>query len=277
MQFVLSKLTWLVTEPGNLFFILLIVAVLLLWTRWRRAARRLLVVLVAAGLIVAVLPLGTWLLLPLENRFAGARLPAQVDGVIVLGGSINQFVTRARGQPALGGSVERLLAFAELARKFPNAKLVFSGGSGHVFRQDVKEAEAAGVFFSQIGLDVARVQFEARSRNTAEGAQFSHALAQPQTGEAWVLITSARHMPRAYGCFRAIGWRVSPYPVDYATEGAFRFRLRFGFASGLGGLSAGLKEWVGLVYYYWMGRIPSVFPAPEPAPAAAGAPPGRAK
>jgi len=270
MQFFLSKLAWLITQPGNLFFILMIVAVLLLWTRWRRLARRLLVALVVAGLVVAVLPLGTWLLLPLENRFAGARLPERIDGVIVLGGAVNQFVTRARGQPAVGGSVERLLVFAELAKKYPRAKLIFSGGSGEIFRQDVKETEAAGMFFRQIGLDIGRISFEARSRNTAEGAQYSHALAQPQTGEVWVLITSARHMPRAYGCFRAIGWPVAPYPVDYATEGSFRIRARFGFAGGLGGLSAGLKEWAGLIYYYWLGRISSVFPAPESVRATAG-------
>jgi uncharacterized SAM-binding protein YcdF (DUF218 family) len=271
MQFVLSKLTWLVTQPGNLFFILMIAGVLLLWTRWRRFGRRLLVVLVIVGLTIAVLPLGTWLLLPLENRFAKVHLPDRIDGVVVLGGAVNQFVTRARGQPALGGSVERLLAFAELARKHPQAKLVFSGGSGSLFRQDVKESEAAGLFFRQIGLDVARIKFESRSRNTAEGAQFSHALAQPRAREVWVLITSARHMPRAYGSFRVIGWRVSPYAVDYATEGRFRLRPRFSFAGGLGGLSAGLKEWAGLLYYYWLGRIPSVFPAPEPAKTGAGA------
>jgi uncharacterized SAM-binding protein YcdF (DUF218 family) len=271
MQFVLSKLVWLVAQPSNLFFILMIAAVLLLWTRWRRFARRLLLVLVVVGLVVAVVPVGTWLLLPLENRFAGSRLPERIDGIIVLGGALDQFVTKARGQPAVGSGVARLLAFADLARRYPQAKLVFSGGSGELFRQDVKEAEAAKLFFRQIGLDPARISFEARSRNTAEGAQYSHALVKPQTGEVWVLITSARHMPRAYGCFRAIGWPVVPYPVDYATDGKFHFHLRFGFASGLGGLSAGLKEWVGLLYYYWLSRIPSIFPGPEPAAAVAGA------
>jgi uncharacterized SAM-binding protein YcdF (DUF218 family) len=264
MQFVLSKLTWLVTQPGNLFFIIMIAAVLLQWTRWRRLSRRVLVALVVVGLIVSVLPLGSWLLVPLENRFSAPRLPDRVDGVIVLGGALDQFITKARGQPALGASAERLFAFAQLARRYPQAKLVFSGGSGDVFRQDVKEAEAAGLFFRQLGLDITRINFEARSRNTAEGAQFSHALAKPQIGEVWVLITSARHMPRAYGCFRAIGWQILPYPVDYETEGRFRFHLRFGFARGLNELSEGLKEWVGLLYYYWLGRTLSVFPAPEP-------------
>lgn len=270
MQFVLSKLTWLIAQPGNLFFIVMIAAVALLWTRWRRFGRRVLIVLVAAGLLVSVLPLGAWLLLPLENRFPAAHLPDRVDGIVVLGGALDQFVTRARGQPAVGASAERLLAFAALARRYPQAKLVFSGGSGSLFRQDVKEAEAARLLFQQIGLDIARIRFEDRSRNTAEGAQFSHALVKPQTGEVWVLVTSARHMPRAYGCFRAIGWQVLPYPVDYETEGVFRFYARFGFTRGLYELTEAMKEWVGLVYYYWLGRTSSVFPAPEPVAAAAG-------
>jgi len=241
-------------------------------------ARRMLIVLVAIGLIVAILPLGTWMLLPLENRFAGARLPDRIDGVIVLGGAVDQFVTRARGQPAVNGNVERLLAFANLANKHPQAKLIFSGGSGEIFRQDVTEAEAARMLFRQIGLDTGRIRFEARSRNTAEGAQYSHALAKPQVGENWVLITSARHMPRAYGCFRAIGWRVVPHPVDYATEGSFRIRARFGFSGGLGGLSVGMREWAGLLYYYWLGRISSIFPAPEtPATTAGATAPGIAR
>jgi len=274
MQFIVPKLTWLFTQPGNLYFILLAVAVALLWTRWQRIGRRLLGTLAVLGLAVAVLPLGTWLLVPLENRFAGIRPPEKIDGLIVLGGSVNQFITRARGQPTLSGSVERLLAFAALAKKHPQAKLVFTGGSGDLLRQDIKESEAAEQLFRQIGLDTSRITFESRSRNTAENARFSRTLAQPRPGEVWVLITSARHMPRAYGSFRAAGWRVSPYPVDYGTDGRYRLRPQFNFAGGLSRLSAGLKEWVGLVYYYWRGRTDALFPAPGPAP---GSPVGKAQ
>ena len=265
MQFVLPKLTWLVTQPGNLYFILLVAAAVLLWTRWQRFARRLLAVLLVLGLLAAVLPISTWLLLPLENRFAGMQPPSKIDGVIVLGGAVNQFVTRARGQPVVGGSAERLLAFADLARKHPQAKLLFSGGSGDLFRQDVKESEAAALVFRQLGLDTSRIVFESRSRNTAEGARYSRGLAKPKPGEVWVLITSARHMPRAFGTFRAAGWRVVPYPVDYSTDGRYRLGLRFSFAGGLGGLSSGLKEWAGLLYYYWLGRTNRLFPGPESA------------
>jgi len=221
-------------------------------------------VLLVFGIVASVLPFGQWLILPLENRFPQPKpLPKRVDGIVVLGGAVNQFISRARGQPAVGGSVERLVAFAELSRKFPEAVLVYSGGSGNLFRQDIKEAEAAAVFFKQLGLDIARVRFEDRARNTAESAVNAYALAQPKPGAVWLLITSARHMPRAYGLYRAAGWRVLPYPVDYGTDGRFRLSLRFNFAGGLGGLGGGLKEWIGLTYSYVTGRTERWLPGPE--------------
>ncbi len=264
MSFVLSKIFWFLAQPGNLFLIVLLVATVLLWSRYRRFGRRLLTALLAFGVIVAVLPLGTWLLLPLENRFPQLKpMPKQVDGIVVLGGTVNQFISRARGQPSVNSAAERLVAFAELARKYPAAKLVFSGGSGKLFRQDIKEAEAASGFLKQLGLDTTRVRFEARARNTSESAVNTYALAKPKPGAVWLLITSARHMPRAYGLYRAAGWRIVPYPVDYATDGRFRLGLRFNFAGGLGGLGAGLKEWIGLTYAYARGRTAHWFPGPK--------------
>ena len=32
-------------------------------------------------------------------------------------------------------------------------------------------------------------------------------------------MTSALHMPRSVGSFRAAGWQIVPYPVDYTTTG----------------------------------------------------------
>lgn len=263
MSFVLSKIFWFVAQPGNVFFIVLVLAIVLLRTRYRRLGRRLLVALLVFGGVVAVLPLGQWLTSPLENRFPQLKpLPSRVDGIVVLGGAVDQFVSRARGQPAVNGNAERLVAFAELARKYPTAILVFSGGSGELFRQDIKEAEAAAGFLRQLGLDTARVRFEARSRNTYESAANSYALARPKQGAVWLLITSARHMPRAYGLYRAAGWRIVPYPVDYLTDGRFRWRLGFDFAGGLGGLGAALKEWIGLTYSYVSGRTARWLPGP---------------
>ena len=85
---------------------------------------------------------------------------------------------------------------------------------------------------------------------------------KPQPGEVWLLVTSARHMPRSVGVFRQEGWTVVPYPADYVTPRRIGFTLGFDVAGGLGALDAAGYEWIGLVYYRLTGRIGMLFPGP---------------
>ena len=264
MFFSLSKVLWILSQPGNLLLIgLCLGAVLMATRRWRKAGQRLMGVTAVVGLMIAVLPLGPWLVTPLEDRFPTVtETPVRVDGIVVLGGIVDPVVTASRGQTAVGGAVERLMAFARLARQYPKAKLVFSGGSGSLTRQDLKEARFVDPVLSTLGLDPGRVMFDDQARNTYENAVLSHALAGPKPGETWILITSAFHMPRAVGSFRAAGWSVLPYPVDYMTRAEQTAELQFNFAGGLGTFGAGLHEWLGLGFYRLTGKTDAFFPAP---------------
>jgi uncharacterized SAM-binding protein YcdF (DUF218 family) len=236
-----------------------------LWTPARSLGRGLVALVVLAGLFAATVPAARHAQLALENRFPPVReLPARVDGAVVLGGMVDPFVTRARGQLALGGAVERLLALAEIGRRYPEAKLVFSGGSGVLGRQDATEAEALRPHLALFGLDPARVVFENRSRNTHGNAVSTRALVQPRPGETWLLVTSAFHMPRAMGAFRHAGWAAVPYPVDYQLEPEPPPGWGFDFLGGLGLLRAALHEWTGLVVYRLSDRTDALFPAPAP-------------
>jgi uncharacterized SAM-binding protein YcdF (DUF218 family) len=108
MTFALSKLLWALVQPGNLLLILLVCgAVGLLAGRWRLGTA--LVVPSAAGfLLSALLPVGQWLLIPLENRFPPVeRVPERIDGIVVLGGSLDSEVSINRRQAALKDSAER--------------------------------------------------------------------------------------------------------------------------------------------------------------------------
>ncbi len=263
MFFYASKVLWFLASPGNLVLLVLCAGVPLLWTRWRRAGRWLVSLAFVAAAAMAILPAGTALYVVLENRFPVVRqLPDRVDGIITLGGVVDQFVTQARGQVALGGAVERLIEFAALARRYPEARLVFTAGSGKL-RQDVKEADVLAPVLRDLGIDPARVILESRSRNTYENAVMTHALIAPRAGETWVLITSAFHMPRAVGCFRKAGWRVIPYPVDFNFRGDEHFTLSFNLARGMGLLGGALHEWLGLLFYRLSDKTDAFFPAPR--------------
>ncbi len=255
MSFVISKLAWLVLQPSNL-----LLGLLLLFTLLRR--RRLSLALLALLVLAGTLPVGLWLLQPLEERFARpAAPPPDVAGIIVLGGAQESSVTAGRGVLAVNEAAERLIEGLALAYRHPEARLVFSGGSGALFSGDIKERPVNEQFLALLQVDEKRVIQEDRSRNTWENALFTRDLVAPEPDETWLLVTSAAHLPRAVGIFRRIGWPVVPWPVDYRTTGDERFR-RVEASQRLRELDEAAREWLGLLAYRLMGRTDAVFPAP---------------
>jgi len=258
---VISKVFWGIVAPETSLLILLILGTVLLWTRRNKAGGLIITSSVVIIAMVSIFPFSTWIFHPLENRFPiPSKLPDEVDGIIVLAGAENISVTAARGQPSLHGGGERLTTFVWLARLYPNAILLFSGGSGSLIDQKYKSDDTARKLFDQIGLEAERVQYESDSRNTAESASKSYQLVQPKLGQNWILITSAFHMPRSVGLFRKVGWQVIPYPVDFNTTNSSS--INFDLME-VGRFSQGLREWVGLVAYRMKGQMTELFPGPD--------------
>ncbi|HSV28099.1 MAG TPA: YdcF family protein, partial [Candidatus Omnitrophota bacterium] len=65
--------------------------------------------------------------------------------------------------------------------------------------------------------------------------------------------------------FRADGWRVLPYPVDYLTTGRRDGRVMPGLdlTAGLRVMGIALHEWLGLAYYRLRGWTDALVPAPD--------------
>lgn len=243
-------------QPANLLLIALLLACGLAWFKQWRTARAVVTVLALIVLVSAVLPIGAWLVGPLENRFpAPQSLPESVAGIVVLGGASDEALSVARGQVVMGGAGERLLAFLELARRYPSVPLLISRGRNGQGRASDLVAALPPDFFVRYGIDPERVRVEAQSGNTAENAQFSHRLIKAKASENWLLITSAWHMPRA------VGWRVTPYPVDYRTSGSFPIGLAFNVSRGFSLVAMGLREWSALAVYRLRGYTDTWFPA----------------
>jgi uncharacterized SAM-binding protein YcdF (DUF218 family) len=104
---------------------------------------------------------------------------------------------------------------------------------------------------------------ERRARNTQENAEFSRALAAPKSGERWLLVTSAFHMPRSVGLFRKAGCAVEPYPVSWLVGGrADLFKFSVLSLEGLDRVDVGVREWMGLAAYRISGKTSEFFPGP---------------
>jgi len=109
-----------------------------------------------------------------------------------------------------------------------------------------------------------RLILESKARDTWENAVNVKALVSPKTGERWLLVTSAWHMPRSVGVFRRVGFAIEPWPVDYRTADDWdALRLFDAPADGLKRLDTAMREWIGLVAYRATGRTDALFPAPE--------------
>ncbi len=267
MEFVLSKALWTAFNPGHLLLALGFVGLVGLFMRsrrLRRAGRWLLASMVVAMGGLAVLPAGFWLS-PLESRFPPPNnLPAGVDGVIVLGGALDVKRSHRRGRPELNEAADRVIGLLELARRYPEARVVFTGGTAALLDDRHREADLIPNLLDRMGGTADRLVLERDSRNTHENAVFSKALAGPRPGETWILVTSAFHMPRAVGVFRRGGWEVIPYPVDYRSIGRPDWTSPPDLVRGLAEVSLAAKEWVGLIAYRLLGWSSSLFPGPRP-------------
>lgn len=85
-------------------------------------------------------------------------------------------------------------------------------------------------------------------------------MGHPQTGEPWLLVTSAFNMPLAVASFRGVGFAVIPYPVDYRTRPADLRRPVATLADGLAELDIAAHEWPGLLAYRLTGKTRSCCP-----------------
>ena len=264
MFFAVSKIFAFLLIPSNILIGLVIVGAMLLHTRFSRVGRRLVVFGVAFLILIGLSPIGLILQGILENRFpAWSETRGAPTGFIVLGGALDPDMSVARRTPVLDGSAERLTIVAELARRYPSARFVFSGGNGGLLG-GAAEADHVVPLLESFGVAKDRVAVESRARNTAENAEFSKALATPKSDERWVVVTTGTHMPRTIGAFRAVGFGVDAYPVDWRTSGTRgSFGLHVAFISGLGAFDAAMREFLGLFVYRLTGRSSELFPAPR--------------
>jgi uncharacterized SAM-binding protein YcdF (DUF218 family) len=199
---------------------------------------------------------GSLLLRPLETRFTVPRLAPtnQVAGIVLLAG----FHLDSRLAGELDSHLasesfdirynlcERITETVRLSKLYPEATILFSGGGA--------EAPLVKKVLMRLDIERERIIIENRSRNTAENARLSKITVAPNPSEKWLLVTSAFHMPRAMGAFRAVGFPVEADPVD--------FRGLKAEARGHEQVVLALREYIALFAYWLSGESNELFPSP---------------
>lgn len=181
----------------------------------------------------------------------------------MLGGAEDGRAVDAQELAGLNEAAERYTEAVALARRLPMARLVFTGGSAAMLRNEAPEADTAARLFEALGVARERITLELKSRDTHENALFTARLLDPKPGERWLLVTSAWHMPRAMGCFRKAGFAVEAWPVDYRAPRRLDVtHWNTSIPEGLRRIDFATREYIGLVMYYLAGRTNALLPGP---------------
>ena len=266
MFFIASKVFFALARPYHLAILLLIIGTIALLAGYRRLSTGLIVLVTVSLVTISFTPLSQWIAQPLEARFPRptAVEPAP-DGIIVLGGGFDVMTQAGHGTfISLNEAAERITEIPALARQYPNARIIYTGGPAEEGQDILSEAQGARRLFIEAGIDPARITLEDRSLTTWDNAVFSRDIVKPAPGSRWLLVTSAFHMPRAMGVFRQAGWPgLVAFPTDYrapaAESGA---RSRMVGVENLWLFEIASKEYIGLLGYWLSGRSAALFPAP---------------
>ena len=107
-------------------------------------------------------------------------------------------------QMNLNENVERLTESVELIKRFPNAKIVYSGGTTTLSKSKPKftGADVAKMFYTRMGVNIDNIIFENKSRNTYENFLFSKEFIENENNEKWLLVTSAFSYEKSNECCR---------------------------------------------------------------------------
>lgn len=255
IAFWLSKVLWVIFSPAH-FAVLILVLSFFIRPHFVKSLLR---GLVAVFFLIALLfPIGDWALLPLEQCNANQGMPMRVDGVLVLGGAVDITLSDARNAPIFNDASERIFAMLKLMKQYPTAQFIYAGGSNSLKKMNMGEADYVRMFLEDVGSKPANMIFESKSRNTYEDARETKEAYSMTPKQNWLLVTSAFHMPRAFGLFQKMGEKSEtmfyPYTVDYKTSGHFKFEFRFDMLRTLLKLDTAAHEYVGLFFNSLLGR-----------------------
>lgn len=186
------------------------------------------------------------------ERDVQSSMKAEVtyDAVVLLGGAVSPGGSLP-DEPSWNDNVERLLTVRSLVLSGKAKVAIVSGG----VLSPALPTEAEYLQRELIALGVPReaVLVEPKANNTRENATESKRLLEQLGAKNVLLVTSAFHVPRAVGCFRAVGIEADVRAVDFrmrdvSTDPHVAPRSEY-----LSQSARALREWLGRAVYAVLG------------------------
>ena len=217
MLFLFKKIVAPLFYPLSLCLVLLLTGIMLLWLTRRQQAGKIVASVGAALLLIFSYSFGTGRLL----RSLGHQYPpvaaervraAGIKWVVVLGGGASSDPDIPPASQLSEASLAHLIEGIRLHRQLPTSRLILSGG--RVFGSG-SDADAMRDLAVQLGVAPENLIPEASSSDTETQALNVHVLVG---SDAFLLVTSASHMPRAMALFKKAGMNPVPAPTHYLSH-----------------------------------------------------------
>jgi uncharacterized SAM-binding protein YcdF (DUF218 family) len=133
---------------------------------------------------------------------------------ILLAGFVG-FETKTK-QGYYGGASDRFIQAVRLYKLGHIQKILVTGGSGSIWRQQYKEADFVKEQLMQMGVNSDAIIIDNQSRNTYEnGVNTKHLLDSLQLRPPYLLITSSMHMRRSMRVFQKQGMNPALFPCNF--------------------------------------------------------------
>ena len=264
--FSLSKAIWTYFNPIQVIIYFLLFLLVFNFFNKKKIIKIINLIIFILFILIIFLPNGTYLLWKLENTYSKPQIfSSNIDGIIILGSGTEPFLTYQHNQIILSEHVERITESIELMKRFPNAKIVYSGGSFTTNPEaKLTGVDVAKMFYTQMEIDVNKIIFEDKSLNTYENFVFSKKYINNINNEKWLLLTSAFHMKRAMSVAEKLNLNLIPYPVDYQLKKKYNWYRMYivkgrSFLRNMNHFQLAAHEYIGLAAYYLTNRSSKMF------------------
>jgi len=260
--FFLSKALWFFFNPINILLFLLLIGIIFHFFNKKKLYKIINIITLILFILIVILPTGPYLFWKLESSYSIPRtFPHDIDGILILGGGVNESLTYQHQQISLNEHVERLTESIDLMRRFPNAKIVFSGGIATLSKPKLTGIDIAKMFYNRMRVDINRIIFENKSRNTYENFVFSKKFIDNKNNEKWLLVTSAFHMKRAMNVAEKLELNFISYPVDFRLGKDFSFKNWYyeNYYANISYFYFAAHEYIGLIAYYLTGKSSKIY------------------
>ncbi len=209
LGFFLKKFVTFFIMPFGIVFTLLTIGLILLYMRKEIQSK----LFLSAGLFLLFLfsypPFANYLVQNLETQYPKYDYKQDITYIHVLGAGHNTDETQPISSHLCNAGTKRVLEGVIIHKRIQNSKIIFTGYAG---KSDTSNAVMNSKLALALGVKRDNLIINGNPKDTKEEALFTKTLVGDK---AFVLVTSATHMPRSMILFRGEGLNPIAAPTSF--------------------------------------------------------------